>query len=79
MFAMQSAVVSKFTLVFITDMHFASTHWTGNVRITINTTVHVSIRDRFNIISRESYGRATAPTFPLNLRDSFVFYYFHTL
>ena len=56
MFAMQSAVVSKSTLVLIADMHFASTHWTCNVRITIRRAVHVSIRDRFNIISRESYG-----------------------
>lgn len=79
MFAMQSAVVSKFTLILIGDMHFASTHRTGNVRITINITVHVYIRDRFNIISRESYGGTTTPTFPLNLRDSLVFYYFHTL
>ena len=79
MFAMQFAVVSKSTLILIADMHFASTHWTGNVRITIKTTVHVFIRDSFNIISRESYGRTTAPTFPLNLRDSLVFFYFHTL
>ena len=79
MFAMQSAVVSKFTLILIGDMHFASTHRTGNVRITINITVHVYIRDRFNIISRESYGGTAAPTFPLNLRDALVFYYFHTI
>ena len=79
MFAMQSAVVSKSTLVLIADMHFASTHRTGNVRITIRRAVHVFIRDRFNIISRESYGGATAPTFPLNLRDSLVLYYVHTL